>query len=171
MLGEQQEHRTPEEAQRKLGELIQDVKVAMLTTMTDEGHLRSRPMQSVQRHFDGDLWFFTAHHSGKVEEVQKEHQVNCAFVDLEKNVYVSVSGLANLVTNREKAREYWNPALKAWFPDGLDDPELALLQVRVEEAEYWDTPTSTFVHIAGFVKAVATGQTYQPGENEKVNVT
>jgi general stress protein 26 len=42
--------------------------------------------------------------------------------------------------------------MKAWFPDGLDDPDLALLRVHVEAAEYWDSPSSTMVHIVGFVR-------------------
>jgi len=79
-----------------------------------------------------------------------------------------VSGRASVVRDRGKAEELWSPAMKAWFPDGLDDPDLALLRVQVEDAEYWDTPSSKMVHVVGFVKAVATGQRYQPGENEKL---
>jgi hypothetical protein len=62
------------------------------------------------------------------------------------------------------------PLLKAWFPDGLDDPALALLRVDIEKAEYWDSPSSTVVHLVGFVKALATGKTYEPGEHEKVTL-
>ena len=37
-----------------------------------------------------------------------------------------------------KARELWSPFLKAWFPQGLDDPDLVLIRVEVESAEFWD---------------------------------
>jgi hypothetical protein len=59
---------------------------------------------------------------------------------------------------------------RAWFPDGLDDPDLALLKVTVEQAEYWDSSSSMMVHLAGFVKALATGQPYAAGENEKIDL-
>jgi hypothetical protein len=61
--------------------------------------------------------------------------------------------------------------LKAWFPDGLGDPDLALLRVRVEKAEYWDAPSSKMVQLAGFVKAIVTGQRADDlGENEKIDL-
>jgi hypothetical protein len=74
------------------------------------------------------------------------------------------------VRDRQKIHELWNPTLKAWFPNGVDDPEIALLCVEVEKAEYWDTPSSRMVQLIGFVKAVVTGESYEPGENEKVTM-
>jgi general stress protein 26 len=58
--------------------------------------------------------------------------------------------------------------LKAWFPEGLEDPTLCLLKVSVEEAEYWEASSSTLVQLFGFVKAMATGQEADYGENKKV---
>jgi general stress protein 26 len=66
--------------------------------------------------------------------------------------------------------ELWNPILKAWFPKGLDDPSICLLKVDVEQAEYWDSPSSTLVQVVGFVKAMVTGQRADGGENEKINL-
>src|SRR5208337_4347672 len=51
--------------------------------------------------------------------------------------YVSFTGHASVVQDREKMQDLWCPAYRAWFPRGLDDPELALLRVDVERAEYW----------------------------------
>jgi general stress protein 26 len=159
-----------DEAIAKLGSLIQDMKVAMLTTVDDDGSLRSRPMATQQAGFDGTLWFFTRADSPKVEEIDHEHRVNVSYADAHKQQYVSVSGTARLVRDPAKNKELWNPAYKAWFPGGLDDPTLALLRVDVDKAEYWDTPSSAVVHIVGFVKAAVTGQSYKPGEHAKVTV-
>jgi general stress protein 26 len=126
-------------------------------------------MATQEAPFDGNLWFFTSAASPKVDEIEDEHHVQLSYASPEDNRYVSVSGRATVVRDRAKAEELWSPAMKAWFPDGLDDPELALLRVHVEAAEYWDSPSSTMVHIVGFVKAVSTGQPYQPGENEKLD--
>jgi general stress protein 26 len=155
---------------QKLDELIRDIGVAMLTTVDDDGSLRSRPMQTQDGNFDGTLWFFTGASSHKVLEVQHEARVNVSFAAPDKNRYISVSGTATLVRDKAKIEEMWKPAYKAWFPQGQDDPDVALLKVNVEQAEYWDSPSSAVVHMIGFAKALATGQSYQPGENEKIDL-
>lgn len=154
----------------KLGEMIQGIRIAMLTTAMPDGTLRSRPMAAQQTEFDGDLWFFTEAASEKVHEIQDDQHVNLSYAAPDDNRYVSVSGRAAIVRDREKAEELWNPLFKAWFPRGLEDPNLALLKVSVEQAEYWDSPSSTVVHLAGFAKAMTTGQKYEPGDNEKINL-
>ena len=153
-----------------LGELIHGIKVAMMTTVEQDGTLRSRPMWTHDRDFDGELWFFTREHSPKVDAVGRDSHVSLSYSDPTRDRYVSVSGVARLVLDKEKARELWNPTLKAWFPQGLDDPELALLCVKVNKAEFWDTPNSRMVQLVGFVKGVLTGEPYRPGENEKVDL-
>lgn len=152
----------------KIRELIKGIRYAMLTTVDEDGSLRSRPMATQEAEFDGTLWFFTAAGSPKVQEVGRDQRVNLSYAAPDDNRYVSVSGTARLVRDREKMKELWNPILKAWFPDGLDDPELALLQVHVTKAEYWDAPSSKMVQLAGFLKAIATGKPFAPGENEKL---
>ena len=154
---------------KKLAKLIKGINVAMMTTRDDDGTLRARPMQTQNEEFDGTLWFFTQASSHKVDEINHEHEVNLTYADAGRNHYVSVSGKATLVRDRAKIDELWTPALKAWFPKGKDDPEVALLKVDVSKAEYWDMPSSTLVKLVGFTKAVLTGQEYRPGENEKLN--
>ena len=155
---------------KKLAELIGDIEFAMLTTVDTDGSLRSRPMAVQPREFDGDLWFFTKASTPKVEEVEREEEVNVSFSRPDKQHYVSVSGKAQVVRDRAKIEELWSPELKAWFPEGSDDPDLALLRVRAVKAEYWDGRSSLVSHVIGLVKAVATGTSYDPGENEKVRL-
>jgi general stress protein 26 len=156
--------------QKKLASLIKGISIAMLTTRQPDETLRSRPMQTQELEFDGDLWFFTHESDPKVDEARQNEQVNLSYGDPAHNRYVSVSGEATVVRDAAKNKELWNPAYKAFFPKGLDDPDLALLKVRVTQAEYWDAPSNTFVLLAGFVKATATGQEFHPGENEKLTL-
>jgi general stress protein 26 len=158
-----------QEAIAKLKSLLEGIDFCMLTTI-DGGQLRSRPMSTQQMDENGDLWFFTSDKTHKVEEIERDSRVNAAYAKPDDNVYVSVSGRASVVKDRQKIEELWNPILKAWFPEGLDDPTLCLLKVSVEEAEYWDSPNSTLVQIAGFVKALVTGQQIDGGENKKLNL-
>ena len=154
----------------KLGALIKDLKYAMLTTVDDDGSLRSRPMATQNAEFDGELWFFTRANSAKVQEIEHEQHVNVSYAHPDDQTYISVSGKARLVRDPKKNEELWTPAMKAWFPKGADDPETALLNVRVEKAEYWDSASSAVVHVIGFVKAVVTGKPYHAGENEKISL-
>ena len=167
------EHTDRDEAIKKLGQMIKDIQFAMLTTAEPDGSLRSRPMATHQDHnneFDGVLWFFTKGDAPKVDEVKEDQHVNLSYSSPEQSKYVSVSGTATLVRDKKKAEELWTPRYKAWFPKGLDDPELALLRVDVDKAEYWDTPSSTVAHAIGVVKAIATGKSYKPGDHEKVSL-
>ncbi len=160
---------TRQESIEKLKELIEDIDFAMLTTING-GQLRSRPMSTQKFELDGDIWFFTSDQTHKVDEIEKDNRVNVAYSEPKDNVYISVSGRARLVKDKEKIEELWNPILKAWFPKGLDDPTLALLQISVEEAEYWDSPNSKIVQLVGFVKALITGTPADGGEHGKVHL-
>ena len=163
------ETKTRTEAIEKLAKLINGVGIAMLTTITPEGDLHARPMATQEVEFDGTLWFFTGASSPKVEHIEKDSRVNAAFSNPKDQVYVSVAGRASLVRDRAKIEELWNPSLEAWFKEGLDDPDLALLKIDVDGAEYWDAPHSVVAHIAGFVKSKMGGEP-NVGDNQKIDL-
>jgi len=160
---------TRQEAIEKLEKLIEGIDFAMLTTI-DGDVLRSRPMSTQDFEFDGSLWFFTSSNTHKVDEINKDNRVNVSYAAPDSNKYVSVSGTAEIIKDQAKIDEYWSEIHKAWFPEGKDSPDLVLLRVNVEQAEYWDSPSSTIVQIAGFLKAIATGERADGGENEKINL-
>lgn len=154
---------------KKFKALTEGIDFCMLTTLNG-GALRSRPMSTQEMDAQGALWFFTSDTTHKAEEIEADGRVNVAYSKPSDNTYVSVSGQAEVVKDRAKAKELWNPVLKAWFPQGLDDPHLCLLRVAVEEAEYWDAPNSKIVQLVGFIKAIATGKQMQGGEHGKIHL-
>ncbi|MBV9653217.1 MAG: pyridoxamine 5'-phosphate oxidase family protein [Acetobacteraceae bacterium] len=162
------EHATAESKQ-KLWDMIKSIQVAMLTT-DDGSHLRSRPMVASQRAFDGTLFFLTRASAPKTAEVGARERVNLSYADAHKQNYVSLSGRAHLVRDRATIDDHWSEASRTWFPKGKDDPDLAVLQVEVEEAEYWDAPSSTMLYAYGYAKAVLTGKPPAGGENKKVTL-
>jgi general stress protein 26 len=165
------DHTQPQDSVRKIAELIKDIDFGMLTTTDAQGRLNSRPMSSNKKvEFDGDVWFFTYGETPKVHEIERRPYVNVAFSDPKTQTYVSLSGRAELVRDKAKMAELWEPALKAWFPKGLDEPDIALLKVNADQAEYWDSPSSPVAHLISLAKAAVTGQPAQPGENEKVSL-
>ena len=158
-----------QESIEKLKGMLEGIDFAMLTTSAG-GKFRSRPMSTQEMDENGDLWFFTSDDTHKVEEIEADDRVLVAYSQPDDNTYVSVFGRAKLVKDRAKIEELWNPIHKAWFPEGVDDPHLSLLKITVEEAEYWDSPNSKLVQIAGFVKALVTGQEADGGEYGKINL-
>jgi general stress protein 26 len=160
---------TEDDGREKLWQMIKDTKFAMLTS-EDGGHLRSRPMVASQKSFDGALWFFTRASSHKVTEVQSDNQVNVSYADPDAQNYVSISGTAHVTRDPAAIHEHWSEALRTWFPKGREDPDIALLRVDVDQAEYWDAPSSTMLHAYGYVKAALTGTPPHPGGNEKLKL-
>jgi general stress protein 26 len=165
------EPKTHSEQIEKLRDMVKTIDIAMLTTVDQDGSLHSRPMScNGEIEPNGDIWFFTYASSSKVIEVEQQQQVNVSFADPHKQLYVSMSGSAQLIRDRQKIAQLWQPQLKAWFPKELDEPDLALLKVTVEKAEYWDAPSSFVAHTISWLKALATGETANVGENEKLNL-
>ena len=162
---------TRENDLEKLRELVKDIDFCMLTTVDEGGDLHSRPMSSNgDIDANGDIWFFTNVSSHKVSEIEKLPKVNVSFSDPDNQRYVSVSGTARLVRDRAKIDELWRPEFKIWFPEGKDDPEIALLRVGLEKAEYWDSPSSTIGYALSFVSSLVTGKEPDMGENRRVEL-
>ncbi|HEX8557532.1 MAG TPA: pyridoxamine 5'-phosphate oxidase family protein [Pyrinomonadaceae bacterium] len=155
----------------KLREIVKAVDICMLTTVDERGGMHSRPMSNNREvEFDGDLWFFTYGSSHKVDEVGRAPEVNASFADTDGQLYASLSGQAEVVRDRSKIQELWKPHLKAWFPEGVDTPDIALLKVTVSRAEYWDGSQSLVAHAVSLVSSLIAGEPAQPGENEKLEM-
>src|ERR1700716_2745256 len=154
---------------QKLADLIAEAGIAMLTTAEPDGTLRSRSLDTLEMDSEGKLWFFTAMSSGKVSEIDQHRKINLSYVNLDKEDYVSISGHARLFRDPEKMQELWTPWVEPWFPDGVNDPDPALLEVTVDDAEYWDAPASKTQRLFGLAKALSTGTTDRLGEHGTVH--
>ena len=165
------DHAAHAESVKKIADLIKSIDFGMLTTLDAEGRLHSRPMSSNKEvEFDGDVWFFTYASTPKVYEIENKPYVNVAFSDPKTQTYVSLSGRAELVRDQEKIKQLWQPSLKAWFPKGVDEPDIALIKINADQAEYWDSLASPIAHAISLAKGALTGQPAQSGENEKVDL-
>jgi len=134
----------------KLNELIQGIPTAILTTVRPDSSLHSRPMATQPVDGNGAFWFLTGSNTEKVEAVRTIQRVNLSFVDHATNRYVSVSGFCELVRNGAKAKELWKPEYQTWLPGGLADPDLVLMRVVVQQAEYWVPSQSRTLELTGF---------------------
>jgi general stress protein 26 len=160
------------EGLKMLKEKIKDIKVAMFTSVEPDGTLHTRPMHTQEMKDDGILWFFSGKNSSKIAEIKEDSHVSLGYADPASNTYVAVCGRASQVTDQAKINELWHDMLKAWFPEGKNDPNIVLLKVTPESGEFWDSPSSSMVQLFGMAKAMVTGQAYKPGPGEhgKINM-
>ena len=163
-------HDQTADRQGKLYEMIKDIKFAMFTTHKVQGHLHSRPMTTQNKSIDEDdsLWFFMSRAGDPVSEFQGDDQVNVAYANPSSDTYVSVSGIARVVDDMAKKKALWTKQADAWFKGGIDDPDLALVQVRIAHADYWDVKESKLVQLYRMAEAAVTGKPPQLGEHGTV---
>lgn len=155
-----------------LGKLLENIDIAMLTTVGANGYLVSRPLSTQQAQFDGKrVWFFTEADSPKIDEIRRHPKVNLAYASKDKNTYVSLAGDARVSRDQAKIDELWNDAMKAFFPKGRNDPNLALLEVVVRTAEYWDGPGTILGKLVTFVVARVTRKEEVMADNRILDMT
>ena len=156
----------------KLWKMIKDIKFAMFTTRHGNGHLHARPMTTQNKGLDDDsLWFFMSRGGDPVDDLRSEPAVGVVYADPSSDTYVSVSGTAAVVDDAAKKRQLWNKIAEAWFPGGPSDPDLALVQVKILHANYWDVKESKLVQLYAMAKAAVAGKPpTQLGEHGEVRV-
>jgi general stress protein 26 len=122
----------------KMEQIIRSIEIGMLTTVQENGELRSRPMLCADYDFD-TLWFLVKESKPLIAESLSNRIVNVAFASPEKKIYASVTGLAQLVEDNKLVQKLWRPEMTSWFPAGLNEPDLALLRIDIQHAEAWDS--------------------------------
>lgn len=166
-----QQHLEKQEALKKLTKLVDEVKVCMFATIHTDYSLYSRPMQTIKVDEEGNLWFFTNEYSEKVDDVSKDNTVYLMYSHPGNNTYLHIKGECSITDDKDKIKELWSPAVKVWFPKGLEDPSLTLLKVNTSEASYWDGTSSKFIVFYNIIKAIATSQQYDNGEYGNLKVS
>ena len=160
-----------EEAIQKFKQLVKDVNVCMFTTLDDNSELFSRPMVTIEVDDEGNAWFFTNEFTEKVHEISRDNSVYLIYSNPKTNTYVNVKGTCTVVVDRARINQLWTPSLKAWFPDGPDDPKLCLLKVITDAAYYWNHSSSKMSVFFSMLKAIAKKEKMDSGEVGKLNLS
>ena len=153
-----------EQDRKKVWDLIKNQHSALLITIKQDGGLDSRPMGCLQHEFDGTLWFVTFRASHKIQEISADNQVLISYAKPLEHEYVSISGRAQLLEDKEKLRDLWSEALRVWFPKGLDDPDIIIISVAAEEARYWTKGASLMAYAWTYVMTRWTGRHPSPDD-------
>ncbi|MBW9206081.1 pyridoxamine 5'-phosphate oxidase family protein [Mumia sp. zg.B17] len=154
--------------QSTLLELLDDLRIAMFTTVDIDGTITSRPMARQQVEPSADMWFITARDSRQVAHITARPHVGITFSS--PSTWVSLNGTATVVDDRAKLEELWNTFAEAWMPEGPDDPNVVLIRVDLQGGEYWDTPGGRVASLISLAKAKITGNAYDGADNERVDL-
>lgn len=118
--------------------MVKDIKYTMMTTRTHEDHLHSCPMNTTETSIGAkEIWFIGHSPSETVDNIKNNPQVNLAYVSQDDKNYLSITGKAELVEDKEKLDELWSVTYNAYFEQGKEDPKVQLIKVTPHGAEYW----------------------------------
>lgn len=154
----------------KFWDMIEDQHACMLVTHGPGGTLHARPMHAIPERDKNEILFFTQVADGKAHEIANSDEVCLTFISAKKNDYIAVQGKAELTDDRTLIEKHWNTMVKAWFPGGKDDPNLAMMRVKVRGGEYWDSSGSNIANALRMMTAALGSKRPDMGENERVNL-
>ena len=155
-----------------LWDLIKETRFCMLSHRHADGSLHSHPLTTQNKELgaDGALYFFVSRSSEVGQRVQQDGNVNLAYANPGKDTWVSVTGTARVLDDLAKKKELFNPIAKAWFPGGVEDPDMELVEVKIDEAEYWNVKENKLLQLLKMGKAAVTDtRPKKMGEHEEVH--
>ncbi len=158
----EQKHLNKEEAINKLKALAEEIRVCMFETGEQASDIR--PMSTLEVDTHGSIWFFSALNSDKNKQINYHPRVRLVYADKDASKYLVVDGDATIIEDKLKAALLWTPVAKAWFPEGVDDPNLRLICVRPSKAHYWDTKHGKMIAFLEMALSAVTGKKSEAGE-------
>ena len=171
----QRDNVSPSKKIEELYSLVDGIDIAMLTSRNFDGALVSRPMATQAKRPRVDFWFVTSTETHKVDEIQAQPEVNLAYYNNKSREWVSVSGTARIVTDRDLIRVLYKPDWQAWFAEeggdrngSPNDPRLALIEVEAHEATYLKSNQPRAVQLFKVAKALISGNTPKIGDMRHV---
>jgi general stress protein 26 len=153
----------------RVWEIIDEIPICMVTTHAG-GAMRSRPMHAFADEETNCIYFITDDRGAKDDEIAFVPDVCLAFADVGDNTYLSVTGRAEVVRDRNLAEDLWSAEAQVWWPKGPSDPSVRVLRVIPEQAEYWDTRGNAVTVALKIAAARDSGERPNLGANEKVGM-
>jgi general stress protein 26 len=164
-INQQQEEKNREdlfgkEAGARIKEMAKDANTCFFCTgMTAGKPMNVRPMSIQKADDDGNFWFLSASDSHKNADIKKDPNVHLMFQGSKYSDFLSVYGSATITTDKEVIRGLWEPILKTWFTEGIDDPRITAIKVETHEGYYWDNKHGNAIAFAKTLIGAALGKT------------
>jgi general stress protein 26 len=104
-----------------------------------DGSSHSEPlMAQLDKDLVDTLFFFT----GKDNRLADGGKVMAQFVSKGHDYFACMAGTIRQDNDKAMIDKLWSKQVEAWFPEGKEDPNLALLRMDIDSAELWETDIS-----------------------------
>jgi len=161
---------TNEEGLAKLKEMAEGIDFCFFCTTLNQFPFETRPMSTRAVDEEGNIWFFSRLDSNKNAEIADDNRVQLLYAKPGDSEFLSVSGRAKILVDRQKSDELWTIFATTWFQEGKDDPELSLIKVEPDSAHYWDTKHGRMVSLLKIAASVITRKTMDDGIQGDINL-
>jgi general stress protein 26 len=153
-----------------LWDLIKDTRFCMLSHRHADGSLHSHPLTTQNKALDegASLYFFVSRKTEVGQRLRQDGNVNLSYANPKDDTWVSVTGMATILEDAQKKKDLFGSIDKAWF-DGADDPDLELVEVRIDEAEYWNVKENKLLQLLKMGKAAVSGSRPKMGEHAELS--
>ncbi|MEP6582903.1 MAG: pyridoxamine 5'-phosphate oxidase family protein [Ginsengibacter sp.] len=159
------------EAVKKIKELTDKAPSCFFCTDIETGKAFStRPMAVQKVDDDGNFWFLSSNDSHKNDEIENDMAVQLLFQGSNYSDFLNIYGRATITEDKEKIKELWQPILKTWFTEGVNDPRISVIKVTPEEGYYWDTKHNMAVGLLKRVTGAIIGKTMDDSIEGKIHV-
>lgn len=155
----------------KLRDLIGDQRTVMLSSIAPTGEIHGRPITLCEVADDGRLWFLVSNEADWVDGMQPASKVNVAVANDDNQTWVSIAGNGSVHDDKARVDRLWNPAAEIFFPGGKEDPNLRLLAVDPQTAEYWDAPSGRLQQLAMMALGAVRSERPDMGDSGTIDMT
>lgn len=124
------------DARADIWAVLKKAEACMLVDNIGEA-LRARPMQPFADEEGHAIWFITDRGSPKADEIMRRPEVCITTSEPDACRFVSVTGRAEIVDDRDKLEELWTRGDDRWF-EGPEDPGAVLLKVTPRHGQIWE---------------------------------
>ena len=161
---------TNQDAIKKMKDMAEEIKICMFCTYNAQQVMETAPMSANQIDDDGTFWFLSTKESTRNADIQSNSATDLIFAQPSKENYLSVHGKSEILYDKSKIDELWNPIVKAWFTEGKDDPRISVIKFTPQEAYYWDTKHGKMISLLKIAVGAVTGKTMDDGIEGKLKM-
>lgn len=163
------ENLNKEESWKRLRDMIDDIKVAMMVTGLEKKPINAIPMRTKKIDDKGNIWFISMATSEHNKNIQVNKDVHLLYSDPDDNEFLTLYGQAEITKDRSVLEDLYNSKTDNWF-EGVDDPNLTAIKITPAEAYYWDSKTNKYVTLVKMGIGALTGENKDIGEKGKLNL-
>jgi general stress protein 26 len=116
-------------------EMLEMVNLCFATSVVSETEAHSRVVLTTEPSEDWGIRFMTDRRTRKMREFKSAGWLSLSYMCELDRGYVTVSGTPEYLNDKMIKLEMWHDMSRLWFPAGPSDPNLDVVELKVEKIE------------------------------------